>query len=172
MHFFTSNTIVTNYRDLRIPLIVVRDELPRKTIYRHIILPLDFNRESKEKAAWSGYISTLNKSTVYVLSRNYKDAYFAASLRTNIVLVDKLFNNLGVAVEFIKEPDITVDIDKYAVEYAWLNQGDIVVVMATKEISIDDLIMGLKEKRIIENKYKLPIMLINPRDDLYLPCGC
>ncbi|MEI6122336.1 MAG: universal stress protein, partial [Bacteroidota bacterium] len=26
MHFFTSNTIVTNYRDLRIPLIVVSDE--------------------------------------------------------------------------------------------------------------------------------------------------
>ncbi len=172
VHCFSSSSLVTDYRDLRIPIIIVHDELPRKRMYENIILPLDFNRESKEKSAWSGYISTLNQSRVTVLTRKYKDAYFAASLRTNIVLVEKLFNNLGVAYELIKEPDITCDIDKYAVDYAWINQGDMIVIMATKEVAVDDLLFGLKEKKIIENKYKLPIMLINPRDDLYLPCGC
>jgi len=47
-----------------------------------------------------------------------------------------------------------------------------VVIMATKEIAVDDFIFGLKEKSIIDNKYKMPVMLINPRDNLYLPCGC
>ncbi len=170
--YFTSASVVSDYRDLRIPLIIVHEELPRKTIYENIILPLDFNRESKEKAAWSGYISTLSKSKVRILTRSYKDAYFAASLRNNIVLVEKLFYNLGVQFELLKEPNITVDIDKYAVEYAWMNQGDLIVVMATKEVAVDDLLFGLNEKKIIENKYKIPVMLINPRDDLYLPCGC
>jgi nucleotide-binding universal stress UspA family protein len=171
-HYFTSGKLVTDYRNLRVPLIVVHDVMPRKTIYSHIILPLDFNRESKEKSAWAGHISTLNQSKVRILIRTYKDAYLAASLRNNIVLVKKLYENLEVDYDIVKEPDITVDIDKYAVEYAWLNNADLLVIMATKDIAVDDLLLGLKEKKIIDNKYKLPVMLINPRDDLYLPCGC
>jgi len=171
-HYFTAGKLVTDYRDLRIPLIVVHDVMPRKTIYQNIILPLDFNRESKEKSAWAGHISTLNKSKVTILIRSYKDSYLAASLRNNIVLVAKLYKSLEVSYDIIKEPDITVDIDKYAVEYAWLNKGDMIVVMATKDVQVDDLLFGMKEKKIINNKYKLTVMLINPRDDLYLPCGC
>ncbi len=170
--YFTAGKLVTDYRNLRVPLIVVHDVMPRKTIYSHIILPLDFNRESKEKSAWAGHISTLNQSKVRILIRVYKDSYLAASLRNNIVLVKKLYRNLEVDYDIVKEPDITVDIDKYAVEYAWLNNADLLVIMATKDIAIDDLLLGLKEKKIVDNKYKLPVMLINPRDDLYLPCGC
>jgi hypothetical protein len=169
---FTSGKITTDYRFLRIPVIVVREELPRKTIYQNIVVPLDFNKESKEKTAWPGYMSTLNKSSVSILVRNYKDAYFAAALRNNLALVTKLYENLGVSYKIVKEPDITCDIDKYAVEYAWMNRSDLIVIIATKEIEIDDFLFGLREKKIIENKYNLPVMMINPREDLFLPCGC
>jgi hypothetical protein len=171
-HYFTAGRLVTDYRSLRVPLIVVHDVMARKTIYQNIILPLDFNRESKEKSAWAGHITTLNKTKVTILIRAYRDSYLAASLRNNIVLVKKLYKNIEVDYDIIKEPDITVDIDKYAVEYAWLNKGDMIVVMATKDLDVNDMLFGLKEKRIVDNKYKLTVMLINPRDDLYLPCGC
>ncbi len=171
-YYFTPGNLVTDYRNLRIPLIAVHDMLPRRTMFEGMVLPLDFNRESKEKAAWAGHISTLNKSSVSILTRHYKDPYFAASLRSNIALVKKLYTNLNVDYQIKFEADLKSDIDKYAVDYAWYNQGAMVVIMATKEIAVDDLLFGLKEKKIIDNKYKLPVMLINPRDDLYLPCGC
>jgi len=170
--FFSPGSIVTDYRNLRIPIIVVHDVLPRKSFFSGMVLPLDFNRESKEKSAWAGHISTLNKTKVSIVIRHYKDAYFAASLRSNMALVMKLYSNLNVEYQVINEADIKCDIDVYAVDYAWYNNGDMVVIMATKEIAVDDLLFGLKEKKIIANKYQLPIMLINPRDDLYLPCGC
>jgi len=170
--FFSPGSIVSDYRNLRIPIIVVQDVLPRKSFFGGMVLPLDFNRESKEKSAWAGHISTLNKTKVNIVTRHYKDAYFAASLRSNLALVMKLYGNLNVEYQVIKETDIKCDIDVYAVDYAWYNNGDMVVIMATKEIAVDDLLFGLKEKKIITNKYQLPIMLINPRDDLYLPCGC
>lgn len=171
-HYFSSSSIVTDYRNLRIPIIVVHDLLPRKSLFGGMVLPLDFNRESKEKAAWAGHISTLNKTTVNILTRHYKDPYFAASLRSNLALVKRLYSNINVEYHVVYDSDIKSDIDKYAVDYAWYNRGEMVVIMATKEIAVDDFILGLKEKKIIDNKYKLPIMLINPRDDLYLPCGC
>lgn len=171
-YLFSSGKITTDYRYLRIPVIIVREALPRKTIYQNIVVPLDFNKESKEKTAWPGYMSTLNQSSVSILVRNYKDAYFSAALRNNLALVTKLYENLGVSYKIVKEPDITCDIDKYAVEYAWMNNADLIVIIATKEVEIDDLLFGLREKKIIENKYKLPVMMINPREDLFLPCGC
>ena len=170
--FFSPGSIVTDYRNLRIPIIVVQDVLPRKSFFSSMVLPLDFNRESKEKSAWAGHISTLNKTKVNIVTRHYKDTYFAASLRSNLALVMKLYGNLNVEYQVINDADIKCGIDVYAVDYAWYNNGDMVVIMATKEIAVDDLLFGLKEKKIIANKYQLPIMLINPRDDLYLPCGC
>jgi len=171
-HYFTPGDISTDYRNLRIPIITVHDELNNKSFFNNIILTLDFNRESKEKSAWAGHISTLNNTKITILTRHYNDSYFAAALRSNMALVKKLYDNLGVVYEIKNEPDIKCDIDKYAVDYAFYNKGEMLVVMATKEIAIDDLLFGLKEKKIINNKYKLPVMLINPRDDLYLPCGC
>ncbi|HNW91016.1 MAG TPA: universal stress protein [Bacteroidales bacterium] len=171
-HYFSPGSVVTDFRNLRIPIIVVHDILPRKSLFSGMILPLDFNRESKEKAAWVGHISTLNKTSVRILTRHYKDTYFAASLRNNLALVMKLYKNLNVDYRVVCEAGIKSDIDKYAVDYAWYNNGEMIVLMATKELAADDLLFGLKEKKIIANKYKLPIMLINPRDDLYLPCGC
>ncbi len=171
-NYFSPGAIVTDYRNLRVPVIVVHDEMPRKGFFGGMVLPLDFNRESKEKSAWAGHISALNKTKVTILTRNYKDSYFAASLRSNMALVIKLYANLDVNYQMVNEADIKCDIDKYAVDYAWYNKGDMVVIMATKEVAVDDLLFGLKEKKIIDNKYKLPVMLINPRDDLYLPCGC
>lgn len=171
-HYFSPGSVVTDFRNLRIPIIVVHDVLPRRSLFSGMVLPLDFNRESKEKAAWVGHISTLNKTRVSILTRHYKDPYFAASLRSNLALVKKLYKNLNVDYQVVCEADIKSDIDKYAVDYAWYNNGDMIVLMATKELAVDDLLFGMKEKKIIANKYKLPIMLINPRDDLYLPCGC
>lgn len=170
--FFTTTSFVTDYRNLRIPLLAVWDELNIKSFFQHIILPLDFNRESKEKSAWAGYIAKLKQSRVSVLTRNYKDAYFSASLRNNMATVIKLFNEFEIDYQFKNEPDIRCPIEKYAVEYAWLNKGDLLVLTATKDLAVDDLLFGLKEKKIIENKYRLPVLLVNPRDDIYLPCGC
>lgn len=171
-YFFSAMSLVSDYRNLRIPLLIVNEQLPKKSMFSNMILPIDFNRESKEKAVWAGYISTLNKSTVTIVIRDYKDQYFSASLRNNIALIQKLYNNLGVNYSIVREKNISVSIEKYAVEYAGLNDGDLLVITATKEIAVDDLLFGLAEKKIIINKYKLPVLLVNPRDDLYIPCGC
>lgn len=170
--YFTPGSLVTDYRDLRIPIIVVHDVLPRPGFFEHIIMPVDFKRESKEKAVWGGYISKLKQSSVTIVVRDYHDEYFSASLRNNMALIFKLYENLEVNYQLVREKNIRVAVDKYAIEYAWLNRGDLIVVMATPEVAVDDLLFGFPEKKIVNNKYKLPVMLINPREDLYIPCGC
>jgi hypothetical protein len=49
------------------------------------------------------------------------------------------------------------------------NQNSILIISASRDYGLDDIIFGPKERKIIKNT-NLPIMLINPRGDLYALC--
>jgi hypothetical protein len=40
----------------------------------------------------------------------------------------------------------------------------------TREMDFLDWFIGAQETRVIRNKQKLPILFINPRDDIYVLC--
>lgn len=53
---------------------------------------------------------------------------------------------------------------------AWAQQNaDLTIVSASREYGLDDLIFGSKERKILE-KTTQPMLLVNPRGDLYALC--
>lgn len=168
--YFTPSRLVADYRTLRIPLLVVQNKMPDFRVFDHIILPIDFNRESKEKASWAGYLGKLNQSFVTVTHTDYRDGFLAVQLRNNLMLVKKLFTTLGTLNEFHKAERVRYGIDRYSVAYAKMRKAGMIIITTTKEWGIDDYILGPVEKRIICNEDQLPVMMINPRDDLFVPC--
>jgi hypothetical protein len=170
LHYFSPNSLVTEYRELRIPLLIVQNKMPDAQTFRQIILPVDFSKESKEKASWAGYFSKLHHSAVTIVHTSYNDGFFAAQLRNNLILIKKLFNTLNAAFEIHKAEKVKYGIDRYGVSYAKMKGAGMIIIMATKEMGIDDFFLGPREKRIIINEDQLPVMMINPRDDLYVPC--
>ena len=170
LHYFHPLNLVTDYRELRIPVLVVQNKMPDAHTFRHIILPIDFTKESKEKASWAGYFSKLNRSAITIIHTEYRDGFFAAQLRNNLILVQKLFNTLEAAYEIHKAEKVKYGIDRYGVSYAKMKEAGMLNIMAAKEWGIDDFLLGPPEKKIITNEDQLPVMMINPRDDLYVPC--
>jgi hypothetical protein len=168
--YFTPSRLVADYRTLRIPLLVVQNKMPDAKVFDHIILPVDFNRESKEKASWAGYLGKLNKSFITVTHTDYRDGFLGVQLRNNLMLVKKLFTTLGTPNEFHKAEKVRYGIDRYSVAYAKMRKAGMIIITTTKEWGIDDYILGPVEKRIICNEDQLPVMMINPRDDLFVPC--
>jgi nucleotide-binding universal stress UspA family protein len=169
-HYFSPNSLVTEYRELRIPLLIVQNKMPDAQTFRQIILPVDFSKESKEKASWAGYFSKLNHSAITIIHTSYSDDFFATQLRNNLILIKKLFNTLNAAFEIHKAEKVRYGIDRYGVAYAKMKGAGMIIIMTTKEMGIDDFFLGPREKRIITNEDQLPVMMINPRDDLYVPC--
>lgn len=169
-HYFSPSNIVSDYRELRIPILVVQNKMPGPQAFRHIVLPVDFTKESKEKASWAGYFGKLYKSYITIVHTEYRDGFFMVQLRNNLLLIKKLFDALKTQYDLHKAEKVKYDIDRYALSYAKMKGAGMIIITATKEWGVDDFILGPAEKRIITNEDQLPVMLVNPRDDLFVPC--
>jgi len=44
--------------------------------------------------------------------------------------------------------------------------ADLILILSTKNIGIADYVIGAQEQYIIANSSKIPVMVINPREDL------
>lgn len=168
--YFSPSNLVSDYRELRIPLLVVQNKMPTINVFRHIVLPVDFTKESKEKASWAGYFGKLNSSFITVVHTEYKDGFLMVQIRNNLMLIKKLFNSLKTNYDLHKAEKVKYDIDRYAVSYAKMKGAGLIIITATKDWGIDDYLLGPSEKKIITNEDQLPVMLVNPRDDLFVPC--
>jgi hypothetical protein len=169
-HYFSPKDLVSDYRELRIPILIVQNKMPDINTFSSIVLPIDFTRESKEKASWAGYLGKLNHSAVTVVHTEYKDGFFAVQIRNNLMLVKKLFNTLGTRHEIHKAERLRYSLDRYCVSFAKMKGAGMLIITATKDFGFAEFMLGPVEKKIISNEDQLPVMLINPRDDLFVPC--
>jgi len=168
--YFTANKIVSKFKELRIPVFVVQNKPPTYLPFKNIILPVDFRKQSKEKAPWAAFFGKLNNSKITIVYKTYKDEYFKKQLSNNLHLIKKSFDTFNVNYEIRKVEKINCSIDKYAVAFADVNLGEMVIVLMTEDFELDDRIFGPPEKKIISNTQQIPILCINPRDDLFIPC--
>jgi hypothetical protein len=154
----------------RLPVMTVGLKLPDNNVFRDVMLPLDINRQHKEKALWAGYFNRFYHAKVHVLYATYKDSLLKQKVKDNIDFTKKLYQNLEIDYElhdFGREID---DIDRFSIFYAPEINASLTVVMMTTFYTIIDYIFGPKENDLIANDEGLPVLCINERDDLYVLC--
>ena len=87
----------------------------------------------------------------------------------NLELANKLYQNLDIQAEK-HEIAKANDLDSYALSHAADYHGCLLVIMTTSYKTIIDILFGVKEKYLIANRFGLPVLCINERDDLYVLC--
>jgi len=60
-------------------------------------------------------------------------------------------------------------IDREAIEKAVEMGGGLVIISASRDYGLDDILFGPKELHLIR-KSPVPLLLVNPRSDLYALC--
>ena len=168
--YFNRKRAVRFIKPSRIPVMTVGKTMPEATVYQHVILPLDIDRQAKEKVLWAGYFSRFYYATVHVLHTVYKDEFLKDKLKVNIAFTEKLYHNLEINYQ-LHEITPTVDnMDKYSLMYAKKINASLTVIMMTRYYSLIDCLFGTKEYAVIGNDEGLPVLCINERDDLYVLC--
>ena len=168
--FFTVKKALKLIRQSRFPVMVVKFEVDEEDhhIYKNILLPLDIERQNKEKALWAGYLSRFYGSTIHILYPKYKDEGLAKLVYDNVAFVEKLYENLEVTYEK-HETSPKNYLDAYALELAPQVEAGASVIMMTRYYTLGDVLTGPRERKII-GKTSIPILCINQRDDLYVLC--
>jgi nucleotide-binding universal stress UspA family protein len=148
----------------KVPFIVVQSP-PGTNHFNNIVFPVDFRLENKEKLSWVNYLAKYYRSKISIFKENITDSILKKRTNNNLIFAKKIMDskniNYSISTAEGKEsfPDETI---KFAQE----SNADLILVMTTRNIGIKDFVIGANEQQIIANSAKIPVMCINPRDDL------
>jgi len=148
----------------KVPFVVVQ-EPPNETDLRDIVLPVDFKKESKEMLNWVSYLQNYFNPKFHIIKPNTTDVGFIKRIKANIAFARKFMD--GKSVDY--EIHTAEGKKRFAIEImdfgANIN-ADLILILTTKNIGLADYVLGAQEQYIIANSSKIPVMVVNPRDDL------
>lgn len=148
-----------------VPFIIVQKP-PKSKKFDKIVFPIDFKSENKEKNRWVNYLSKYYKSKFHLITKDSKDKAFKKRLNSNIIFSKKYLTERNVEFEVQKAP-LKDKFWKATVNYAKELNADLILIMATRDISITDYAFGANEQKILANPEGIPVMCINPKSKLY-----
>jgi nucleotide-binding universal stress UspA family protein len=152
--------------------VIVGSDVPFLTVqrmpvneFKELVLPFDSKMEGREKMKWVVYFAKKYKHKVRILKR-------VSSIKD---IQQTINNNILFAKRILAEQDIPFDVDietnRYEFNQEVVNFADkisagLIMVMTTKGIGLTDYMFGASEQKIIANNAKIPVICINPRNDL------
>lgn len=146
-----------------VPFIVVQ-EAPVSDKFENVVFPVDFRGENKEKLNWVNYLSKLYKFKLRLIKPLVTDDGFKHKINNNLLFAKKILDSIGIDYDINtgEGTDLAVETMKFAEQI----NADLILIMTTKDIDIKDYVFGANEQKIIANPSKIPVMCVNPREDL------
>jgi len=152
-------------RELRIPYVLFKNSFPSLDLSK-VIVPINFLEEEIEKAQFASAFGRFCRSEIKMLLAND----YGSKARQTAEKMKELFDKFQLNYTLTKGNSDSYKIEKEAVQVAINEDAGIILVSASREYGLDDIIFGPKELHLIK-KSSVPILLVNPRGDLYALCN-
>jgi len=107
---------------------------------------------------------------MHILYYDYKDEFLRTKWYANMTQLHKLYSSLNISFEphIIESKSTYMDVN--ALRYAAANGYGMLIAVTTKEKDGLEFFVGVQEQRTIVNDEHIPILFLNPREDLYVLC--
>jgi hypothetical protein len=105
-----------------------------------------------------------------VYYHNYKDEFYRHQLHYNIKFVMRMFDNFKIKYNLHLSSNSKTFVDYQAIDYAKENNADLIICQTTKNKSWFEELFTLKERKVINNSKQVPVLFVNPREDLFILC--
>ena len=152
------------------PFVVVQ-EAPRNSEITDIVFPVNHMKENKQKLKQAKVLAKhYQLKFQLVVAKDISNAQYKRNTKTNLNYVKSFFrqNNILYEVKAMEGIDNSAEATlKYAAE----NHPDLIMVLTTKNINIQDYVLGADEQKIIANPFKIPVMCINPKKVIFSSYG-
>jgi nucleotide-binding universal stress UspA family protein len=151
-------------RDLRIPYILFKDSFSQLNLTK-VILPIGFLEEEMEKAQFASAFGRFCGSEIKMLLAND----YGTKATANAEKMKQLFDKFDFTYSVEKARKDSFKVETEAIQFAENEQAGIIIVSASRDYGLDDIIFGPKEYLVVK-KSSIPVLLVNPRGDLYALC--
>lgn len=152
-------------REIRIPYIFTKPYFAEVDLSK-ILVPVTFLVEDNEKGRFASNFGQYFGAKVQLMTATdygHKAAITTGKIRT-------LLERVKVPYEEVEANGNSFKVELEAVHRAKELGSGVVICSASREYGLDDIIFGPKELNFI-NDTDVPLILLNPRADLYVLCG-
>ncbi|MEI8085208.1 MAG: universal stress protein [Paludibacter sp.] len=151
-------------RDLRIPYVLFKDTF-RALDLKKVILPIGFLEEELEKAQFASAFGRFCNSEIKMLLAND----YGSKAATNAEKMQTLFDKFELNYTLEKATKDSFKVERESIQVAEKKGAGLIIVSASREYGLDDILFGPKEFHVVK-KSPIPVLLVNPRGDLYALC--
>ncbi|KAB2867270.1 MAG: universal stress protein [Bacteroidales bacterium] len=144
-----------------IPFLVVQDEPVNDRVFEHIVMPIDFRDEEKEKIHWAIKVASQYGSKIHIIIPNAFDSGVQKKINYNLAFAKKHMEGYNIDSEIhnaAKGKSFQEEIVNLAVDI----EADLILIMTTPNLDFTDYVFGAQEQYIIANNSKIPVMCVNP----------
>lgn len=158
---FIGSNALRVIREAPCPVITIKGKKHRSGC-KSIVLPLDLQKETKEKVSEAVKLAKLFGSTIHLISVMPSDDEF---------IVNKLTRQLQQVRNFVEEHDVQCDsetiegsdIAEEVVKYAKKVKADLIMVMTQQEMDWTDMFISPAAQTIL-NESDVPVLSIRPKE--------
>jgi nucleotide-binding universal stress UspA family protein len=151
-------------RELRTPYFFCKPGM--KIAFDKILVPVNYLIEEREKGPFSSSFGRFFKSKIMLMTA--KD--YGSKAKETTEAIATLLDHAGVEHSRVEAKKDSFKIEFEAVEKSAELGADLLICSASRDYGLDDIVFGPKEQKVLK-KSNIPVMLINPRGDLYSLCG-
>lgn len=162
--FSNIKTYLRACRELRFPYLFYKDSFSALKMEK-VLVPVNFLIEEIEKAQFAAAFGRFCNSKITLLQAND----YGSKAATNVSKIKSVFDKFDFEYQMVKGKRDSFKIEFDALIIAEHEDFGLILVSSSREYGLDDVIFGPKELHLIK-KAKSPLLLINPRADLYTLC--
>ncbi len=148
-----------------VPFIVVQEKEIKESGYDDIVVPLDLNKETKQKLAYVANIATYFKSRVHIITPDESDEFLRHQVKANIQFSVRFFQERGIEVTTKVAPNS--GFDKEVVKHAVMLDADLIAIMNLNRNNMLGAITASHEQYILTNDAQIPTLIVNPVQGKY-----
>jgi nucleotide-binding universal stress UspA family protein len=164
MQFITGSRALRVITNGNVPFIVVQERNIRENGYNRIVVPMDLQRETRQKVALVAEMASYFNSTVDVITPRENDEFLHKQLENNIRFAQQYFGERNIQLEAtIAEVDSNKFVEA-VIRHAMRVDADLITIMNLARGNIFGVLGVPYEQEIITNEAMIPVMLLNPRE--------
>jgi len=162
MQKYTGSRAIKIMRGSKSPFIVVQ-KAPPENLFSKIVFPIDYRSENKEVVSTILNLSKFYSGKIFIFKAKSSDKVFKKTIANNLNFARMMFESKHIDFE-IHEGSGSNDYSNEVNEYAESIGAELIIIQLQRNLTFSKFLFGVKEQRIVANPYKIPVMVINPKE--------
>jgi len=158
-------------RKLKVPYLIVPESLNPTWQPENIYFPLCLRDGEKEASAWAAHWTKYNRSNLKIIHPVFKDPDQQKRLWLVFLFIQRLFKRSNIPHETRALGHRQKEVRNTIPSLPEPSGQNLIIFPATRYYSPEYYFTGPPEFRLLKNRGNTPVLFVNPRNDLYVPCG-